>query len=33
VLVNPNLPPAPPPGGIPDHVDLSDPLAPRLAPL
>jgi Fe/S biogenesis protein NfuA len=30
VLVNPNLPPAPPPGGIPDHVDLSDPLAQRV---
>jgi Fe/S biogenesis protein NfuA len=30
VLVNPNLPPAPPSGGIPDHVDLSDPLAQRV---
>jgi Fe/S biogenesis protein NfuA len=30
VLVNPNLPPAPPTGGIPDHVDLSDPLAQRV---
>ncbi|HEX3840523.1 MAG TPA: NifU family protein [Acidimicrobiales bacterium] len=30
VLVNPNLPPAPPPGGIPDHIDLSDPLAQRV---